>query len=50
LIGRRLTFIDPLCRVCHLAIEFDSGNKRTFGQARVLTNKLKRIANECPLT
>lgn len=34
LIGKRLKYINPICRQCHQRIEFRDGEKATVGEAR----------------
>ena len=42
LTGRKLKYLDPICRSCHKEIEFTEGNKNNVLQARKAGRKKKK--------
>lgn len=41
--GKKLKFLNPICRVCHDAIEFHDGRKATLKQAKAAFKKLRQV-------
>ncbi len=46
LIGKKLKFINPICRQCHEGIEFQDGRKATLKQAARTFKKIRKINRE----
>lgn len=46
LVGKKLKFINPICRGCHQGIEFQEGEKATLKQAAKAFRKTRRKRNK----